>query len=76
MENENKNPNEVELTAEKVIIFIVEVAIIISGIVAMFAAIWGSWTTFKVALSVFVGILAFVGVWNYLSETLCKLFKR
>ena len=72
----NTNPNEVELTAEKVVVFIIEVILILSGIVAVFAAIWAKWTAFKVALSVFLGIIAVVCVCEYFRSTVGKIFKR
>ena len=71
-----ENPNEVELTAEKAIVFIVEVILILSGIVAVFSAIWAKWTAFKVAVSVFLGIIAVVGVCEYFRTTVGKIFRK
>jgi len=76
MEQENNtNPNEVELTAEKVVVFIIEVTLIVSGIVAAFSIVWSQWAIFKVAITIFLAIIFGIGVGAYLSETLGKLFK-
>ena len=76
MENDNKNPNEVELTADKVITFIIEIVLLLSGIVAVFALVWAQWYIFKAASTIFLAIIFGIVVGSYLSETLCKLFKR
>ena len=77
MEQENKsNPNEVELTAEKVVTFIIELTLIVSGMVAVFSIVWAQWGIFKVAATIFLAIIFGIVVGAYLSETLGKIFKR
>ena len=60
MENE-KDPKEYELTSEKVVMFIFELVLIISGCAALFALIWGSWYTLRCALTVFFADLIGIG---------------
>ena len=77
MEQENNtNPNEVELTAEKVVTFLIEIALMFSGIVAVFAIVWAQWGIFKVAATIFLALVFGIVVGAYLSETLGKIFKR
>lgn len=70
-----ENPNEVEVTAEKVVTFIIEIALMFSGIVAVFAIVWAQWGIFKVAATIFLALVFGIVVGAYLSETLGKLFK-
>lgn len=70
-----ENPNEVELTAEKVVTFIIEIALMFSGIVSVFAIVWAQWGIFKVAATIFLALVFGIVVGAYLSETLGKLFK-
>lgn len=70
-----ENPKEVELTAEKVVTFIIEIALMFSGIVAVFAIVWAQWGIFKVAATIFLALVFGIVVGAYLSETLGKLFK-
>ena len=71
-----ENPNEVELTAEKVITFLIEIALMFSGIVAVFAIVWAQWGIFKVSATIFLALVFGIVVGAYLSETLGKIFKR
>ena len=75
MEQENPK-NEVVVTAKKALTFIAEVVLIISLVVALFAAIWARWTVAKVAISVFLAVIVAICVYDYLSTTVGKIFKK
>ena len=71
----DKDPKEVELTAEKVGTFLVEITLILAGCVAVVALIWGWWTIFKTALTIFIAVIFGIGLGYYLQSTIGKLFK-
>ena len=70
-----EDPKEVVLTAEKVGTFLVEITLILSGCVAVVALVWGWWTIFKTALTIFIAVIFGIGLGYYLQSTLGKLFK-
>lgn len=71
-----EEPKDVVVTARKALTFIAEMVLIISLVVALFAAIWARWTVAKVAISVFLAVVVAICVYEYLSTTIGKIFKR
>ena len=76
MENENKNPNEVELTADKVLEFIWGSILVGSAVVALFALIWCRWHLFQAALTIFFALILGTALGYYLSHLFDRLFSK
>lgn len=71
MENE-KDPKEIELTSEKVVMFIIELVLIISGCVALFSLIWGNWYALRCALTIFFADLIGIAFGYYMANLFGK----
>ena len=63
---------EKELTAEKAIEIVIEFIYAVSGLVALFALIWGRWYAFRCAVSVIVGLTIVCIAAYYITEKLKK----
>ena len=67
MENEKDNlelfPGEKLVTVRKVAEFILEVVMLASVIVGIFALVWAKWLTLRICISVFLVCVLIVAVW-------------
>lgn len=70
MENEN-NPQEIELTSEKVVKAILVLVFILSGLASLYSLIWANWPVFQFSVTIFVSMII-AGVFGYL---LVQFFK-
>ncbi len=67
-----KDPKEVELTSEKVVMFVLKLVLIVSGIVALFSLIWGNWYALRCALTIFFADIIGFAFGEYMADKFGK----
>lgn len=75
MENE-KDPKEVELTSEKVVMFIIDVVLIISGLSALYSLIWANWPAFQLSATIFVTMIVGIIFGYWIENIVERLTKK
>ena len=75
MENEN-TPKEFELTTEKVVMFIIEVVLIISGLATLYSLIWANWPAFQLSATIFVTMIIGIIFGYWMVDMMERLTKK
>lgn len=75
MENEN-TPKEIELTTEKVVMFIIEVVLIISGLSTLYSLIWANWPAVQLSATIFVTMIIGIIIGYWMVDMMERLTKK
>jgi high-affinity Fe2+/Pb2+ permease len=72
MENEKDKlellPGEKVVTARKALETILEILMLASVLVGLFALVWGKWLTLRICITVFICCVMIVAVWWYFDK--------